>query len=425
MQDYYWQTGIPELDRLLFDGRGFKSGRAYFITGEHQSGKTIIAMCFVKNMINQGGAFTYISIGRSARYIIELYKQFNIDINKYLEDKDLVILDWASLNSGGNIDRIKNNLKTLISEKAISNIRFGKNPCDKNEFLDKITNIHEEKAKTHNKPGLAVIDAISDQILMVDRKNLPENIVSEIYFEARQRFSNEEPGTAFHLADHLENRVKDKHVKLLEDLHLNEDGTINLSLVKDENDIIQERILTVKSLFGGKTPTQRLKYEITNNIPIKVLGRIIASTIYEKNEQTDNNTTIYKQEVIVMPGGFNFFGNVTVNGDMVNIEGNQYNIGTDSKNQLLNMINDIITKGVESGGDVIPTIDSISNTFNQRRDITSKEIATSIHNGLQEVDINQNTKEHLESIYNKLAIGASGSLLATGIVEGIRLLLGF
>ena len=127
----YWRTGIDGLDRLLFNGSGFRAGRAYIISGEHQAGKTILAMCFLKNMIAQGGAFTYITIGRPAKDLVELYQDFNIDINSYLEAKDLVTLDWASLRAGGSIHRAKEHLGNYLSKKAISNIRFGKDPCNK------------------------------------------------------------------------------------------------------------------------------------------------------------------------------------------------------------------------------------------------------------------------------------------------------
>lgn len=226
----YWRTGINDLDRLLFNGRGFRSGRAYIVSGPHQGGKTLLAMCFLKNMIAQGGAFTYITIGRPAKDLVELYQDFNININDYLESKDLVILDWATLRAGGNSLRAKKYLRNYLSEKAVANIRFGEDPCNKEEFLERITTIHEEKAAFHNKPGLAIIDAISDQIVMADRGSLPGNVVSDIYFAARQRFSIEEPGTAFHLFAPLEERVKREYSQLLEDLHLNEDGTISITV---------------------------------------------------------------------------------------------------------------------------------------------------------------------------------------------------
>lgn len=127
----YWLTGIDDLDQLLFNGRGFRSGRAYIVSGAHQAGKTILAMCFLKSMIAQGGAFTYITIGRPAKDLVELYQDFNIDINGYLEAKDLVILDWASLRSGGSSLRAKKHLRNYLSEKAVANIRFGEDPCNK------------------------------------------------------------------------------------------------------------------------------------------------------------------------------------------------------------------------------------------------------------------------------------------------------
>lgn len=272
--DRYWRTGIPELDQLLFDGRGFRAGRGYIISGPPQSGKTILAMCFVKNMIAQGGAFTYITIGRPAKDLVELFQEFNIDVNSYLEAMDLLILDWATVRSGGDIRRAKSHLREYLSEKAVSQIRFGADPCSKEEFLHRITEIHEEKAAFHDKPGIAVIDAISDQVVLVSRKGLPGSIISDIYITARQKFSIEEPGTAFHLFAPLEERVSREYAQLLEDLHLNEDGTINLAIALDEAEGIRTRSLWVRSLYGGKVPPKRLHFQITVKDPFRITGSV-------------------------------------------------------------------------------------------------------------------------------------------------------
>lgn len=266
----YWRTGISELDELLFDGRGFRDGRGYIVSGPPQSGKTILAMCFVKSMIAQGGAITYMTIGRPAKDLVELYQEFNIDINNYLETMDLVILDWATIGLGGDIKRTKRQLGKYLSEKAIANIRFGEDPCNKEEFLDRITEIHKEKAMFHGKPGIGIVDAISDQVVLVDRKGLPGSIVSEIYFTARQRFSMEEPGIAFHLFAPLEERVSHEYSVLLEDLHLNEDGTINLAFeFNDEGEIIN-RSMWIRSLSGSKAPTRRLYFDINVEDQVRI-----------------------------------------------------------------------------------------------------------------------------------------------------------
>lgn len=268
----YWQTGIPKLDQLVFDGRGFRAGRGYIISGPSQSGKTILAMCFVKNMIAQGGAFTYITIGRPAKNLVELFQEFNVDINSYLEAMDLVILDWATVRSGGNTERAKRYLRQSLSEKAVANIRFGVDPCNKREFLYRITTVHEEKASYHGKPGLAVVDSISDHVVLVSRKGLPGSIVSDIYFSARQKFSLEEPGTAFHLFAPLEERVSLEYARLLEDLHLNEDGTINLTIESEGAGKISTRNMWVRSLYGSKVLIKRLNFNITAEDPFIIIG---------------------------------------------------------------------------------------------------------------------------------------------------------
>jgi len=422
----YWRTGIDDLDRLLFNGRGFRSGRGYIVSGEHQAGKTILAMCFLKSMIAQGGAFTYITIGRPAKDLVELYQDFNIDINSYLEAKELVILDWASLRAGGNIHRATKHLRNYLSAEAISNIRFGKDPCSKEEFLERIITIHEEKVAHHGKPGLAVIDAISDQIVMADRGGLPGKFVSDIYFSARQRFSIEEPGTAFHLFSPLEERVKREYSQLLEDLHLNEDGTIGLTLEKDETGAIRERILAVRSLLGSEVPTQRLIFRISSKVPIEIIGSL------NENELTQRERfRLAKEEKLLsgrvggsMAGGMHFHGSVTVSGNIINIEGDQYNVQQDSKERVLTLINRLLLKGIKDDEDIIPTLDKLSGDLEQRNDLKSEDIAGSVHSRLQPEIQNPGVRQNIESIYNRLAVGATGSLLATGIIQGIKLLLG-
>ncbi|MCK5509254.1 MAG: hypothetical protein KAI50_12140 [Desulfobacterales bacterium] len=420
----HWRTGIADLDRLLFNGRGFRSGRAYILSGTHQAGKTILAMCFLKSMIAQGGAFTYITIGRPAKDLVELYQDFNIGINSYLEAKDLVILDWASLRTGGSSARAKKHLRNYLSEKAVANVRFGEDPCNKEEFLERITTIHEEKAAHHSKPGLAVIDAISDQIVMADRGGLPGSIVSDIYFAARQRFSIEEPGTAFHLFAPLEKRVRCEYVQLLEDLHLNEDGTIGLTVERDETGAISERILAVRSLFGGEVPTQRLAFRVTSEVPIQITGSLNEVTVRERMRLAKEGKIFLKREDGSMAGGMHFLGNVTVNGNIINIEGDQYNVQQDSKERVLAVINRLLLKGVKDDGDIIPALNALASEIDQRNDIEPADIARSVQRGLQTELQNPGIKENVESIYNRLAIGASGSLLATGVIQGIKLLLG-
>lgn len=292
--------------------------------------------------------------------------------------------------------------------------------------MERIISIHEEKAAYHGKPGLAVIDAISDQIVMADRGGLPGNIVSDVYFTARQRFSIEEPGTAFHLFASLEERVKREYSQLLEDLHLNEDGTIGLTLERDETGAISERILAVRSLLGGEVPTQRLVFRVTSKVPIEIIGSL------NENELTARERMrLAKEEKIFsgrgdgsMAGGMHFHGNVTVNGNIINIEGDQYNVQQDSKERVLSVINRLLLKGIKDDGDIIPTLNAVAGDIDQRNDIKLADIAVSVQSSLQPELQNPGIRQNIESIYKRLAVGASGSLLATGIIQGIKLLLG-
>ena len=52
--------------------------------------------------------------------------------------------------------------------------------------------------------------------------------------------------------------------------------------------------------------------------------------------------TFFRREKVSMAGGMQFFGDVTIKGNIINVEGDQYNVQQDSKERVLSVINKLL-----------------------------------------------------------------------------------
>ncbi|HUV04340.1 MAG TPA: hypothetical protein VMX94_04460 [Armatimonadota bacterium] len=132
--------------------------------------------------------------------------------------------------------------------------------------------------------------------------------------------------------------------------------------------------------------------------------------------------TISEREVIYV-GGIHFHGQVTVNGDVVNVEGNQYNIGTDPKDRVLEGIGAILRVDLEVAKTLL-LIHNLAGPVERRGDISREEIATAVRDALRKDAVSEPKKQRLIGIMRDLAVGTSASMIAAGVVDGIKLLLG-
>ena len=84
-------TGIPGLDQLL-EG-GFPKGRSVLVTGEPGTGKTIFALQFLVEGLRRGEKGIYVAADEGPADIIEQAASLGWDLEKYIEAKELAILN--------------------------------------------------------------------------------------------------------------------------------------------------------------------------------------------------------------------------------------------------------------------------------------------------------------------------------------------
>ncbi len=90
-------TGIPGLDPLI-EG-GFPQGKSFLITGEAGTGKTIFCIQFILKGLLEGEKAVYVAVDEKPSDILEEAASLGWDLLKFIEQKDLLILDASPLFS--------------------------------------------------------------------------------------------------------------------------------------------------------------------------------------------------------------------------------------------------------------------------------------------------------------------------------------
>ncbi len=90
-------TGIPGLDPLI-EG-GFPEGKSFLVTGEAGTGKTIFCIQFVLKGLIEGEKAVYVAVDEKPSDILEEAASLGWDLLKYVEQKNLLILDASPLFS--------------------------------------------------------------------------------------------------------------------------------------------------------------------------------------------------------------------------------------------------------------------------------------------------------------------------------------
>jgi circadian clock protein KaiC len=91
-------TGIVGLD-TLFQG-GFLANRSYLITGDAGTGKTTACMQFLLSGLKLGEKAVYVTVDERPAEILQSATSLDWDLQTYIQDKSLVILDASPYFSG-------------------------------------------------------------------------------------------------------------------------------------------------------------------------------------------------------------------------------------------------------------------------------------------------------------------------------------
>lgn len=105
------KTGIEKLDTLLYGG--FPKGRAYLISGEPGTGKTIFTLQFLKKGIELGEKCIYISIDEKPEHIIKNAESLGWDLQDYLNKGQLKIFDFSNFFTNLTIEDTKSVTKVI------------------------------------------------------------------------------------------------------------------------------------------------------------------------------------------------------------------------------------------------------------------------------------------------------------------------
>jgi circadian clock protein KaiC len=86
-------TGIDGLDPLIQDG--FLPGKSYLVTGDAGTGKTTACLQFLLKGLTSGEKAVYVTVDERPSDLLESAASLGWDLQKFIQDKTLVILDAA------------------------------------------------------------------------------------------------------------------------------------------------------------------------------------------------------------------------------------------------------------------------------------------------------------------------------------------
>jgi len=84
-------TGIHGLDELI--GGGFEKGKAYLVTGETGTGKTIFSLQYLLHGISLGEPGVYATMDQNPRHIVEDAASLGWDLEELVDTEELIFLD--------------------------------------------------------------------------------------------------------------------------------------------------------------------------------------------------------------------------------------------------------------------------------------------------------------------------------------------
>jgi circadian clock protein KaiC len=110
-------TGITGLDDLI--GGGFERGKAYLVTGETGTGKTIFSLQFLLHGISEGEPGIYATMDQKPDHIVEDGASLGWNIEEHLDSEEFIFLDATPYKKGENtafsLNSFSSELKTYTS----------------------------------------------------------------------------------------------------------------------------------------------------------------------------------------------------------------------------------------------------------------------------------------------------------------------
>ncbi|MFT5170453.1 MAG: circadian clock protein KaiC [Candidatus Marinamargulisbacteria bacterium] len=121
-------SGIEGFDKLLYGG--FPRGRAFLVSGEPGTGKTIFTLQFLIEGLKAGEKAVYISIDEKPEHVIQDTKALGWDLAPYLESGALQILDVTSYfgipeiggDHGINVKQIVHDMSDFVAKAGASRL---------------------------------------------------------------------------------------------------------------------------------------------------------------------------------------------------------------------------------------------------------------------------------------------------------------
>ena len=108
-------TGVVGLDPLL-EG-GFPKGRSILITGEPGTGKTILALQFLREGIKRGEKGVFVTADESPMDVIEQAASLGWDFEPYVQNQQLAIL-----NAAGHFNSLSSAQRQIDMHKAVGDL---------------------------------------------------------------------------------------------------------------------------------------------------------------------------------------------------------------------------------------------------------------------------------------------------------------
>lgn len=87
------KTGVEGLDRLL--GGGLEEKNVYLVAGESGTGRTVLCLQFLYAGLKRGESAIYVAVHKTPRDIIGDARSFDWDLEQYIKNKNLIILDMS------------------------------------------------------------------------------------------------------------------------------------------------------------------------------------------------------------------------------------------------------------------------------------------------------------------------------------------